>query len=189
MANINELQLPDGTIKVIEDGTLWSGHRADWEALTAEEKSKYRYVMFDDDSETGETVDAVTDGDMRAVTSNAVFEKTTYRTVATAVADGTKTYADMINEMGVAFNSLTTEERKDALIVSGNVIYRSGHLTQFWFSIQDINTSQDIELLSMRKTANNTFFRRVKISNSGTIVSEDIGGNVSPSDFVLMTRG
>lgn len=31
--------------------------------------------MFDDDSETGETVDAVTDGDMRAVTSNAVFDE------------------------------------------------------------------------------------------------------------------
>lgn len=74
MANINELQLPDGTIKIIEDGTIWSGHRADWEALTAEEQSKYRYVMFDDDSETGETVDAVTDGDMRAITSNAVAD-------------------------------------------------------------------------------------------------------------------
>lgn len=74
MANISELQLPDGTIKTIEDGTLWSGHRAAWEALTTEEQSKYKYVMLDDDSETGETVDAVTDGDMRAVTSNAVFD-------------------------------------------------------------------------------------------------------------------
>lgn len=74
MANISELHLPDGTTKVIEDGTLWSGHRAAWEALTTEQQSKYRYVMFDDDSETGETVDAVTDGDMRAVTSNAVAD-------------------------------------------------------------------------------------------------------------------
>lgn len=73
MANISELHLPDGTTKIIEDGTLWSGHRAAWEALTTEEQSKFRYVMFDDDSETGETVDAVTDGDMRAVTSNAVY--------------------------------------------------------------------------------------------------------------------
>lgn len=75
MANVNGIMLPDGTSATIEDGTLWSGHKADWEALTTEEQSKYRYVMFDDDSETGETVDAVTDGDMRAVTSNAVFDE------------------------------------------------------------------------------------------------------------------
>ena len=74
MANVNEIVLPDGTSATIEDGTLWSGHRADWEALTPEQQSKYRYIMFDDDSETGETVDAVTDGDMRAVTSNAVAD-------------------------------------------------------------------------------------------------------------------
>jgi hypothetical protein len=85
MANINELQLPDGTTKIIEDGTLWSGHRANWEALTSEEQSKYRYVMFDDDSETGETVDAVTDGDMRAVTSNAVYDA-----LASAIANAFK---------------------------------------------------------------------------------------------------
>jgi hypothetical protein len=74
MANISELHLPDGTTKIIEDGTLWSGHRAAWEALTTEEQSKYRFVMIDNDSETGETVDEVTDGDMRAVTSNAVAD-------------------------------------------------------------------------------------------------------------------
>lgn len=74
MANVNGIVLPDGTSATIEDGTLWSGHREDWKALTSEEQSKYRYIMFDDDSETGETVDAVTDGDMRPVTSNAVAD-------------------------------------------------------------------------------------------------------------------
>lgn len=74
MGNIQEVKFPDNTKHTFVDGTLWSGHRADWEALTADEQSKYRYVMFDDDSETGETVDAVTDGDMRAVTSNAVAD-------------------------------------------------------------------------------------------------------------------
>lgn len=74
MANISELHLPDGTTKVIEDGTIWSGHRAAWEALTSEEQSKYRYVMFDDDSETGEVTDEVADGNMKPVTSNAVAD-------------------------------------------------------------------------------------------------------------------
>ena len=44
------------------------------DALTEEEKSNFELVCLTDDSETGETVDAVTDGDMRAVTSNAVFD-------------------------------------------------------------------------------------------------------------------
>lgn len=74
MANVNEIVLPDGTSATIEDGTLWSGHKADWEALTTEEQSKYRYVMFDDDSETGEVTDEVADGNMKPVTSNAVYD-------------------------------------------------------------------------------------------------------------------
>lgn len=99
MANINELHLPDGTIKTIEDGTLWSGHRAAWEALTTEEQSKYKYVMFDDDSETGEVTDAVTDGDMRAVTSNAVYDALGFirRITASSVAIQGSEFATICN--------------------------------------------------------------------------------------------
>lgn len=52
---------------------VFKGTQAEWNALTDEEKSNFELVCLTDDSETGETVDAVTDGDMRAVTSNAVY--------------------------------------------------------------------------------------------------------------------
>lgn len=53
---------------------VFKGTQAEWNALTEEEKSNFELVCLTDDSETGETVDAVTDGDMRAVTSNAVYD-------------------------------------------------------------------------------------------------------------------
>ena len=52
---------------------VFKGTQAEWDALTEEEKSNFELVCLTDDSKTGETVDAVTDGDMRAVTSNAVY--------------------------------------------------------------------------------------------------------------------
>lgn len=53
------------------------GTTAQWNALTASQKAKYAIVDLVDDGETLgiDPVDAVTDGDMRAVTSNAVFDK------------------------------------------------------------------------------------------------------------------
>lgn len=51
---------------------IFKGTSAEWDALTAAEQAQYSVKMITDD-ETGATVDAVTDGDMRAVTSNAVY--------------------------------------------------------------------------------------------------------------------
>ena len=53
---------------------IFKGTSAEWDALTAAEQAKYNVKMITDDSETGEVVDSVTDGDMRAVTSHAVFD-------------------------------------------------------------------------------------------------------------------
>ena len=52
---------------------IFKGTSAEWDALTAAEQAQYSVKMITDDSETGEVVDSVTDGDMRAVTSNAVY--------------------------------------------------------------------------------------------------------------------
>ena len=62
-----------GQIKKKEP-VIFKGTLAEWNALTEEEKSNFELVCLTDDSATGEAVDAVTDGDMRAVTSNAVYD-------------------------------------------------------------------------------------------------------------------
>lgn len=51
---------------------VWIGHKADWDLLSVAEKTKYDEAHFDDDTTADQITDAVTDGDMRAVTSNAV---------------------------------------------------------------------------------------------------------------------
>ena len=54
---------------------IWIGHKADWDLLSVAKKTEYDEAHFDDDSDTdaSQVTDAVTDGDMRAVTSNAVY--------------------------------------------------------------------------------------------------------------------
>jgi len=52
---------------------IFKGTLAEWESLTAEEQAKYS-VRCHPDIDTGDVVDAVTDGDLRAVSSNAVYD-------------------------------------------------------------------------------------------------------------------
>lgn len=61
----------DGTNTVVSD-PVFTGTTAEWTAVM--DKSMYKIVNLTDDGETGEVVDAVTDGDMRPVTSNAVAD-------------------------------------------------------------------------------------------------------------------
>ena len=53
---------------------IFRGTRDEWDNLSAAEKARYDIVAFTDDGETGDITNAVTDGDMRAVTSNAVYD-------------------------------------------------------------------------------------------------------------------
>ena len=53
---------------------IFKGTSAEWENLTPAEQAGYSVKCITDD-ESGNVVDAVTDGDMRAVTSNAVYDK------------------------------------------------------------------------------------------------------------------
>ena len=55
---------------------IWIGHKADWDALPTATKKLYDEAHFDDDEPTSanQVTNAVTDGDMRAVTSNAVYD-------------------------------------------------------------------------------------------------------------------
>ena len=78
---------------------IWGGTEAGWELLTDEQKAQYEYTFFDGDSnDYFAVVDAVTDGDMHPVTSNAVAEE---------VEDLDAEIADVVNIYG-AKNMLTT---------------------------------------------------------------------------------
>ena len=72
---------------------VFNGTEAQWAALSADQKAKYKYVAISDDSETGDVVDVIADGNMHPVTSNAVFGVTmaapqTYSIQITAWANG-----------------------------------------------------------------------------------------------------
>lgn len=59
--------------------TMFKGTTAAWNALSSVEKNKYELVSLNDDEEATDLnpVDAITNGEMRPVTSNAVYDKFT----------------------------------------------------------------------------------------------------------------
>ena len=74
-----------GTVNAVDDTTgdtevvanknvVFKGTMAEWNSLTTAEKKTYDEALITNDMDTGEVVNAVTDGDMRAVTSNAVYD-------------------------------------------------------------------------------------------------------------------
>lgn len=73
--NVNAVDSTDGSTTVVANKNLvFKGTLEEWEALTTAEKKTYDEALITNDMDTGEVVDAVTDGDMRAVTSNAVYD-------------------------------------------------------------------------------------------------------------------
>lgn len=65
-----------GTLSVSSEfKKVFKGTKAEWIALSAAEKSKYPLVALTDDADyVGNIVDTVADGNMSAVTSNAVYD-------------------------------------------------------------------------------------------------------------------
>lgn len=56
---------------------IWGGTEDGWNQLTDEQKANYEYTFFSGDSDyTLDVIDAVTNGDMRPVSSNAVYDYT-----------------------------------------------------------------------------------------------------------------
>jgi len=73
----------------VEKDKYWGGTSKKWEQFETdhpEEAAKVEVRYITDDSETGSVVDAVKDGDMRAVTSNAVYDYVTNVETITPVA-------------------------------------------------------------------------------------------------------
>lgn len=72
---VNAVDSTDGSTTVVANKNLvFKGTLEEWEALTTAEKKTYDQALITNDMDTGEVVNAVTDGDMRAVTSNAVYD-------------------------------------------------------------------------------------------------------------------
>lgn len=88
---VNAVDNTDGSTTVVANKHLvFKGTLEEWEALTTAQKKTYDEALITNDMDTGEVVNAVTDGDMRAVTSNAVYDAITEtRTTYTGVSWGT----------------------------------------------------------------------------------------------------
>lgn len=72
---VNAVDSTNGTTTVVANKNLvFKGTLEEWEALTTAEKKTYDEALITNDMDTGEVVNGVTDGDMRAVTSNAVYD-------------------------------------------------------------------------------------------------------------------
>ena len=77
---LTEEEKHNGTVYYIVDGVtntgqeVFVGTHSEWEELTSAEKARYKLVTFTDDTTHYDTIDSVTNGDMRAVTSNAVYD-------------------------------------------------------------------------------------------------------------------
>ena len=73
--NINTVDSTDGSTTIVANKNLvFKGTLDEWEDLSTAEKKTYDQALITNDMDTGEVVNAVTDGDMRAVTSNAVYD-------------------------------------------------------------------------------------------------------------------
>lgn len=71
----NARALMYAVVESIANTRIFHGTLDEWDALTAEEKAKYSYIATPDPV-SEDVANAVTDGDMRPVTSNAVFDET-----------------------------------------------------------------------------------------------------------------
>ena len=71
----NDFDVDNNTVALSAAQRIFTGTQTEWEALSTAVKKTYGQVnITDDESDPCVVVDAVTDGDMHAVTSNAVFD-------------------------------------------------------------------------------------------------------------------
>ena len=100
--------------------TSWTGTTAQWNALSAVDKAKYQLVNITDDAVGQSVTDAVTNGDMRPITSNAVY--------------------DLINQITTATVAVTSSAGSGSLIFrrTGKVVSVFGDVTGLDTSATDI---------------------------------------------------
>ena len=112
------------------------GTQAEWDALTAEQKATYRLVNITDDGESGDVVDAVTNGDMHPVTSNAVYDEinsTKERLVTTIPSNTYATYSEAFAALKVIYDELTDTEKRNAYLVTNDARIYNNTITAGYF--------------------------------------------------------
>lgn len=135
---------------------VWGpGSKADWDELPLEEQVKYDEAHFTDDELTGQIVDAVTDGDMRAVTSNAVADYVQSKLGWTEVSNEisyNSTYVDKVTAytdghlFAISIHYLAgTQDQTREVILPNKYLPKLGMLVTLTpFYMNHVDSQQDI---------------------------------------------
>ena len=141
---------------------IWGGTEDGWNQLTDEQKANYEYTFFNGDSDyTLDVVDAVTDGDMRPVTSNAVADQITALNDELYFKSG-DSYKDVFlsaggsnnNGKNVDFDIYVPKSLKNITSVSASIEYTGTHAIVFnntWYQITSANSSIAVEAFKDNK--------------------------------------
>jgi len=109
------------------DSGQFVGTTAEWNALPLADKVQYTTAIFTDDEDyVGNIVDAVTDGEMSAVTSNAVYDITNNpypRGYAEITVSNNETYGDALTRLYNAadLSKVTCQSKLVHLYVNGSM--------------------------------------------------------------------
>jgi hypothetical protein len=121
--------------------TSWTGTKADWEALAIQEKAKYQIVNITDDVSSQSVTDSVTDGDMRPVTSNAVYDlvnQIATATVTVSNATGTLTFK-RTGKVVTVFGDLTNTTGATVFLGTVPVGYRPANYYAIGFAATHVS--------------------------------------------------
>ena len=162
------------------------GTMAEWIALTPQEKSQYTIVNILDDSETGETVDAVTDGDMRAVTSNAVYDVVSNLDSGHTIVDEEDTEYTQRSKLKFVNASIEDDSENDETVITveggGTTIVQKPTVTigEYTYNgtaqgptITGLDTGNTI-VTNATKTDAGTYTLTIALKNSQTMVWNDM---------------
>lgn len=120
---------------------IFGGSVDAWDLLTDEQKAQYEYTFFDGDSnDYFAVVDAVTDGDMHSVTSNAVAEKISDVLSPILNTYGAKNMLDTIgySDSGTVSNGIEYTVNPDGTVTANGTA--TGSSTFYYF--HDIKGSE-----------------------------------------------
>ena len=130
--------------------TSWTGTKAEWDALSASEKKQYKIANITDDVIGGEVADEVTDGDMRPVTSNAVFDELATKVSKSDVVDNltsTSTTAPLSAAQGKKLNEKFTYRQFSDTTEYTLTGSSSGRTPQLVWTISNLAVTKGIYLV------------------------------------------
>lgn len=141
---VNAVDSTDGSTTVVANKHLvFTGDLSEWNSLSISERKAFDEALISNDMDTGEVVNAVTDGDMRAVTSNAVYdalanvsEVKTASIEKTTVAGITTYWSDNVGSAHTAYRNGKQVVMNIAMGVTGTFTGAAG-----WQKLFELPTS------------------------------------------------